>query len=512
MTLSDAIVLFPWSGDWRVADVRDPAKLTVIADTANCDTASAVDHMMQTLGLAPGEANSAIIVLPTNRCLSASVDLAAAGRTPSRQALLYELEEQMPAALEDLCCDLVMPADIRPRLRNAVSSKGAPRVWRRALGVCTDRRNLAELIDLLHHRGVTVTAVCPAALLAMQGWGRALREPLMAPRSVVVWQNGAAVDVIAVRMGRPTDWHTTPAERNDVAFALAAMGVGDDGAGAVALVGVDEALAGGDGGDAGAVALVGVDEALAGGDGGDAGAVARVGVDEALAASLGALPMFKNAAFPRLDARSLDEGAIVAARAVASGRLRPWIDLLPAESRGAVLRNRGVRRAGMAAAAALVIACAAICGAMLWRGERYAAAADVARSAQLEIFHQLFPNQDIPRGIGSRLASAAAKLGGGGSASAARADALVGFHDLLAHLPRDVRFRISDVTLDATRWSIEGEAPSDAQAQAVAAALGQSPRWTVDDPRIGRGSGGTVHFTISATAAGDRAARTVSVP
>jgi hypothetical protein len=120
----------------------------------------------------------------------------------------------------------------------------------------------------------------------------------------------------------------------------------------------------------------------------------------------------------------------------------------------------------------------------------------------------------VPADVRSRLDSEVRALRGlaGGDPSARPPDApgLVALRDLLAGLPADVRFRVLEARLDGAKFTLEGQANTHGDADAIATALrqggpdGNGRRFVVDPPRTEQlpaaGDGGgpqAVSFTIT---------------
>lgn len=76
-------------------------------------------------------------------------------------------------------------------------------------------------MDALKAQGIGVAAVCPAALLALQGARRRLRDQQALTSDAVLWQDGPMLHLFMLADGQPTAWTALPAEIDDVAIALA---------------------------------------------------------------------------------------------------------------------------------------------------------------------------------------------------------------------------------------------------------------------------------------------------
>jgi hypothetical protein len=98
----------------------------------------------------------------------------------------------------------------------------------------------------------------------------------------------------------------------------------------------------------------------------------------------------------------------------------------------------------------------------------------------------------------------------GAPVTAASPPALVVLHDLLAALPADVRFQVSDVHIVGGQLSIEGQTRSHADADAIAERLRAEGRLVLSDPRSEQLAEQRVSFVINGMARGSSAPRTAS--
>ena len=207
---SDPLILFPpdplaaepWRLGRSVEGQPHVAPLPVPVDAAPSAVATAV----ALVGTGP-----VTLALPSSLCLSATVDTAGLPRQHRRSALLYRLELALPLAAEDVAADFLQ----HPRQPSAV-------------GVAVAVAAVRPWVDALESAGVTVAAICPAALLAIDRPADGL----------LAWGHGSAVDLFSIVGGQVTSWYTLPAEPDDVRPYLPAAPVTD-----ARLVGVPDAVA-----------------------------------------------------------------------------------------------------------------------------------------------------------------------------------------------------------------------------------------------------------------------------
>ena len=176
--LADATADEPLRVGRAVDGKPNVAPLAVTADATPDAVAAAV------AALARGPVT---LALPSSACLAATIDTAGV----SRSGWAYRLELAVPLSAEE------MAADFLPHPRVAT-----------ALGVAVAIADVRPWVDALERAGLTVAAVCPAALLAI--------ESSTARDGCVAWGHGSAVDLIVLTDGAVERWFTLPGEPDDV--------------------------------------------------------------------------------------------------------------------------------------------------------------------------------------------------------------------------------------------------------------------------------------------------------
>jgi hypothetical protein len=462
--MDPAIVIFAAADNWRIgiagpggASVSD---VPIAAGASPDDIAGAVaDALDATAG--PGKRAGVMLALPADRCLCASVrvdDLPARDR---RLAMLYRLEEKLPLPAEDVVADFI-PA-------------GAATT----LGVCVETAYARPLVEALESHGMSIDAICPASLLALQ---RRLLDAAHrgepAP-DAVVWSSGGRVELFVLRGGVVRGWSVFSDDPQDLRLNLGL-------------------------------------EPLT--DGGPA-RVHAIGLSDPSHRAIGSLPGVELIA---PGPAAIDADATLMAADVLAGRAQPWVNL----RRDALAerdRLRSVRTPILFAAAAAILCVACISGGMLWRAARYDRLAARYTAEQQQTFQHVFPSQPIPPDVRSRLASEERALraisgtgGVGGVGDPASADApppeapgLVVLRDLLAGLPADLRYRVLEARLDGGRFTLEGQVNAHGDADTIASALRAHKGLTVEPPRteqLPESASGekAVAFTISGTVAVDQ--------
>jgi hypothetical protein len=362
-----------------------------------------------------------VLAVPSAWCLCAAVRLDDLPPRSGRQAMIFRLEEKLPVSAEDVVADL------------APSNDGEA-----ALGVCVEKKTLAPLVESLERRGIAVEAICPASLLALQHLLSDMHEA-----DALVWPAGdGSLELFTLRGGTPRSWTLLPDEPGDLLLH-------------VELAPRDRSMG------MNFVAL---------------------GLRKPL---LDALAGLHNVRVIERETVHPDEAAAAMARAVLAGEAEAWVNLRRDEL--AVRdRVRLVHTSLAFAAAAMTLCLVSLSGTMLWRAHRYGRLAAAYADQQQAAFRRVFPEQPVPMDVSSRLASEARALRGvSGDASAPPPDApgLLALRDLITRLPPGVRFRLLDLRLDPGRFTIEGQALSHGDADAIVGALRNHPAFDVEPPR-----------------------------
>ena len=334
-----------------------------------------------------------------------------------------------------------------------------------ALGVAVERRTLQPLVEAVEATGVRVQSVRPASLLALQQW---IGTSPLCESQMVLWPGGAGrLELFVVAGDAPVGWYTLADDPDDVAlYVRMAVRLASQPSSRVVVCGARPEV------------------------------VRRL--EEAGATVI------------QSDSVSPMELATAAAPGVLGGKHRPWVDLAGGGSSGGAVRAIG----GAWAAAAVVAFLACLTVAMLWRAARYERLAARHEAEQQDIFRATFPGQAMPTDVRSRLESEARHGGNAtaGVAGAASAQGLVVLRDLMTHLPSEVRFRVFEVRLENDAFTLEGEACSHGDAEAVAAGLRRRPGFAIAAPRTEQQAGRVfVGFTLTGNVvpAGARAANEV---
>jgi type II secretory pathway component PulL len=180
-------VLFQERSRWRIAAL--PGETATLAETepARDDSPDAAVEALRSQGY---RGEPVLLALDSSLCLAASVEMDDPAAARHRQSLLYQLEEHLPLAAEEIAADFVIGDG-------------------RFLGVAIPSAPQKILVDALETRGVQVQSISPTAMLAAQHHVRTgdRRHP-----HLLIWGNAAQVELIRLADGKPTAWSVLPAE------------------------------------------------------------------------------------------------------------------------------------------------------------------------------------------------------------------------------------------------------------------------------------------------------------
>jgi hypothetical protein len=420
-------ILFPGPTSWRLGatGAQGPtlSDVAVATDAAPASIATAIAAALRSAGY---RGTGVILAIPSAWCLCAPVSTTGLFAKTRRRPMIYRLEEKLPIAAEDVVADFVPagPADDE------------------VLGVCAQKSSLAPLVEALEENGVTVGAICPASLLALQ---QLLSNGALAEKDLpdaVLWPS----ELFILRNGKLHGWSIIADEPKAVLLHL----------------GLELPPAGE----------------------GKSRTIAAIGVRPEMRAALSTRPDLRvidvQSPAPPIAATSM-------ANSILAGKTAAWIDL---RRDALAVREpfRQVRTPLSFAMAAIVLCLICLCGAMFWRANRYDASASRFADEQQAAFRQAFPTGPAPADVRSRLEAEERRLRGlSGDASAppSQEAGLVTLRDLITHLPPDkeLRYRVLEVRLDQGRFTLEGQAAAHGDADSIVASLRRGGTFTVEPPR-----------------------------
>ena len=425
-----SFVLFPMSEAWRCAKmVGDICTMIRIPVTDNAAVAERLAEALRELG---HRDEDILLALPSRQCLCATITETGTRRL-NQTALQFKLEEQLPVAIEDLTVGFI---------RQDSKSIG--------IGVLTHQ--VSSLIQSLEQQGVSISTICPAALLAAQ---QLIDDAIDA----AILQFEDQIDIVYFEKGQISSWANLPAQANAVARHLRFLKSGAQQPLKIVTAGIAASFR---------------------------SQLESPGLVEWLGEANGD-------AF-EITARSADQ--------ILRGRVSAPLDL----QHGKLATQdplRRIRTPLRAAAAAAILLSICLIGSLLWRAHRYNALADIAAQREIISFQQTFPKETPPPSITTRLQSEDKRLNGLSKAGttlspSATQSVLPLLCDTLSALPRDLRFRIVEMRFEPQRLYVEGQTLDPIGADRVATALRNKLSLKVDPPHTEQPAGEDVTFTISA--------------
>jgi len=376
--------------------------------------------------------------LPSEMVLSAGIECDDLPRKDRRMAMLYRLEEQLPVEAERLTADFL------------------PAAAGRALGVAVETSRIAAIVDALSEAGIEIASICPTAFCTLRGVGRQ-EEPV----DYAVLGDSRSVEVFRMNNATPIAWYTRSSDPSEILRCLHADLLASPASDGPTVVGLA--------GD-------GVDSVLQ--DASDLQCI-RLSQDDLLAAAARGAAQLTSGGDDWIDLRR--DGLAVA---------NPWGRLSKLLGSAAIL---------------LILLLVAMSAALLWRGRQYRALASRAESEQAAIFTELLPNRPIPPGITDRLRSELKRRSGDARADGAlpaRVCALDSLRRIFAHLPADVRLRITNLRIAESSLRIVGEARTHTDAGRIRQSL-LAAGLAIDAPQSEKLAPRGVTFTLTGAPSGE---------
>jgi hypothetical protein len=318
-----------------------------------------------------------------------------------------------------------------------------------AMGVCVVSEKWQRLIGALKAAEIAVELIAPTAVLALGAM------TIDAEHDAVLLTDDRRIELFVIDAGRPVRWHSMAPAGDELIAHLQMCRAGD------------QVLR---------VALCGAKTAEM---------ARRVGMIEGLEVVEG-------------DDAVVDAAAVDMAARVLAGKATAYVNLC----QGALAAANPIgqlHRATKAAIAAALVLWACTMGAMAWRAHQYQRMTTTSEARQAEIYGKLFDGA-TPLNIKSRLISEHRSLAGvrqGGPSTLPVAESVLPVvHRTLAALPAQLRFSITQLTVDEDELTIDGRVASHSAAEALASAIGRGTGWRIQPPRTQLLSGGEISFTL----------------
>jgi type II secretory pathway component PulL len=315
-----------------------------------------------------------------------------------------------------------------------------------AFGIAVAIEKLKPIVRLLESQGVFIANVCPVAVLAAYQLSKS---------DFVIAGSGELLDLITFKQGAISQWTILPADFKTIAPHLS-------------LAAKEKEISG-----------------------------IAISVSESLKNDLAKVPGIQWIEGPA------DGSMNLAARA--AHRILVEGNLPPIELRRGVLAAgdplRVVRKPLIAAIAAILFLGFSLAASLLIRAGQYDAQVQAAHRNQEQAFHSALPKQVIPPAITSRLVSEQKRLSAlsGNTPTTPRdISVLPLLRDVLASLPHNLRFRLTELRFEPNRLYLEGQALDHAAADKIAEAIRHGTRLSVDPPHTQQQPGEDVSFTLTA--------------
>lgn len=414
-------VLFVDDGLWRLACAKSTGFEMHKVDMDEGDVqskAQRVADLMKEYELA----GPVVLGLPSHWCLIAEVDTAGLGRSNRRQAMRYLLEEQIPIAAEESVADFIE------------HSAGA-------LGVAVATQQLEPIVDALQSNEIMVKHLCPTAILAVM--------PLVASydeATTLLLDAGAGVDLVALAAGKVVRWWWVPQADGLGEYAEHWRSAAGDRPQHIVSVAVPSAR--------------------------DAFAGTEV-----------------------VDANEYQQGTVqlatTHAAALISGDVTPLMDFRRDALAGPDRYSQYDKQLALFAAT-FVIFVLSVIGATLLRSTQYREHMNHVDQQLVALYKQAMPGQRIPSTgmIASRLKSEQRRLAGVGGVTGAagqaageglqQTSALTHLHTVLMAWPDNLRYRISDLTIEPSLIRVNGQAADAVIPDKLAASLRATGIYAVD--------------------------------
>lgn len=376
--------------------------------------------------------------IPSEWALSARISTGRLPRHGRRQAMAFRLEEQLPLAAEEFVADFVEHAGT-------------------ALGVAVEAERLGEMIGDLESAGIAVHTVTPTAMLVLQGLGAAGGGN---GQGYALAALDGQVELAGFNNRRICAWQSVDDDHAAIARALQA-------------------------------------DLLSGTTPTDPLPLLAAGLNGRLQAAVAELADVQLQDVQDFVAETC---AGRAAADVLAGRSQGWFDLRR-DRLATTDRLRPIRRPlNVCIALGLALLCALAAG-LLWRARRYRHAAARDHAEQAKVYEKLFPGEQVPAAVLSRLDGRLRKLSGLRGVSAdvpQRASALETLRQFAARLPGSIRMRVLELQIEPAGVIVEGQSRSHADAEKIAAELRKGKVFEVESPRTERLVRGGVAFTLTA--------------
>lgn len=432
--MSDQYTIFVGDDRWFTGALRDDdVRVHPIDFDDDATIASRIEAARLQLESIGYQGQPIMLGPPSSWCLCAEFLTEGLERRGRRSAMGFLLEEHLPISAEDVVADYLDTGD------------------EKALGVCCELEKLQPIVDAMEACGIAIRHICPAAMLTAAHVSDMYLEVggvLVDSGGDDVREGGASnYDLIQLQGGAPTCWRWFAGDREAVCTQLTSWGRMHESPAPVMHIG----------------------------SGNSADPVRRAcdGIE-----------------LVELEEVSHYQAAVRHAAKLLNGSASPWIDLRR-DAMAAPKQSQIFSKPLGAVVTSAILLLVSVCAVCQWRGRAYQDLQEQYARQQVSVFKDTLPTQRIPGGgIKRRLLSERRKIaelsGKSLDDSAAKplksVSALWRLHDVLKNLPKGLRYRILDWSIQPDQIRISGQARSHADADRIASALRQSGLYDVDPP------------------------------
>lgn len=419
--MDNRCTLFVGDTAWCLACAWEDSVQVYEVDSPSGDVqskAQRVADLMREYGLV----GPVLLALPSRWCLSAELDTAGLSRSNRRQALRYLLEEEVPVSAEESVSDFLE------------HSAGM-------MGIAVVTYQIEPIIEALQSNDIAVKHICPAAVLAVVPLIKSYNSA-----TAFLIESAAGLDLIAVERGNIVRWWWLPTVdglREQVERFFAA---GGEGLQLLVTLGISTAR-----------------------------------------------DVFSDIEVIDADEQDQDliERSATHSALLLAGDEAPLIDFRR-DALAAPDHFRQHHKYLGILAAALAFFLLSIMGATLWRSAQYRSHAQDVDLQLIELYKQAIPGERAPSTgmIVGRLKSEQRRLAGIGGATGSggqtpgntlqQTSALAQLHSVMTAWPSNLRYRISDLTIEPNLIRVNGQAVDTVTPEKLAASLRVTGTYEVD--------------------------------
>ena len=429
--------LFVTESTWTIGfsdDQLDGLVLLEEVDISVGDTAEGVAAAIRLAKEAGAKVGPLVVGLTSPWCFGATLSSDGLSRRQRRQGLIYRMEEVLPVDAEAITTDFITAEE-------------------NVFGVAVLHAKVKPLLDALEAEGLSVAHFCPTSLLALEAHRNAQgnRATDDTTSCYFIATDNKSIDIVAMSEGHLKAWRSLTADSELIEAEIQGMPDATENATKTISLGLPNALD------------------------------------------------WRNESPGEPDPKAINDllkQTTRYAHKILSTGQTPFVDL----RRDTLSGQRTWERIGKSASAtmaALLLLLVSVGMVNTWNIHRYDRLAERYADTQAALFRETFPGQTVPSAILSRFRSEAAKaegLTGRNGDMPSAATTLQDLQRLLAGLPDrgpetstsqndHMRFRILELRLEPDRLYLDGQTRSHADADRLAAGLGQQVAYTIEPPR-----------------------------